>query len=116
MGGSCRRQITGESKGQALHDAVHFCRTPNIVLSKAATRFQRSDISSRPISCPGRETLLIAESRQLAPKLPPTMLTSFVGHGWASSPERLAIAATVTLAFAVLGPRPPRRPPTCAPA
>jgi uncharacterized protein (TIGR00297 family) len=30
------------------------------------------------------------------------MLTSFVGHGWASSPERLAIAATVTLAFAVL--------------
>src|ERR1700681_1037667 len=34
--------------------------------------------------------------------MPPTMLTSFVGHGWASSPERLAIAATVTLAFAVL--------------
>jgi uncharacterized protein (TIGR00297 family) len=30
------------------------------------------------------------------------MLTSFVGHGWASSPERLAIALTVTLAFAVL--------------
>jgi uncharacterized protein (TIGR00297 family) len=30
------------------------------------------------------------------------MLTSFVGHGWASSPERLAIAATVTLAFALL--------------
>jgi uncharacterized protein (TIGR00297 family) len=30
------------------------------------------------------------------------MLTSFVGHGWASSAERLAIAATVTLAFAVL--------------
>lgn len=30
------------------------------------------------------------------------MLTSFIGHGWASSPERLAIAAAVTLAFAVL--------------
>jgi uncharacterized protein (TIGR00297 family) len=30
------------------------------------------------------------------------MLTSFLGHGWASSPERLAIAAAVTLAFAVL--------------
>jgi uncharacterized protein (TIGR00297 family) len=30
------------------------------------------------------------------------MLTSFVGHGWASSPERLAVAATVTLAFALL--------------
>src|SRR6266853_4295579 len=30
------------------------------------------------------------------------MLTSFLGHGWASSAERLAIAAAVTLAFAVL--------------
>jgi uncharacterized protein (TIGR00297 family) len=30
------------------------------------------------------------------------MLTSFPGHGWASSPERLAIAAAVTLGFAVL--------------
>jgi uncharacterized protein (TIGR00297 family) len=30
------------------------------------------------------------------------MLTYFLGHGWASSPERLAIAAVVTLAFAVL--------------
>src|SRR6202521_6041043 len=65
MGGSCRRQITGESKGQALHGAVHFCRTPNIVLSKAATAFQPSDISSRPISCPGREILLIADSWEL---------------------------------------------------
>jgi uncharacterized protein (TIGR00297 family) len=30
------------------------------------------------------------------------MLTSFLGHGWASSPERLAIAAAVTLGFAVV--------------
>jgi uncharacterized protein (TIGR00297 family) len=30
------------------------------------------------------------------------MLTSILGHGWASSPERLAIAAAVTLGFAVL--------------
>jgi len=30
------------------------------------------------------------------------MLTSFPGHGWASSPERLAIAAAVTLGFALL--------------
>jgi uncharacterized protein (TIGR00297 family) len=30
------------------------------------------------------------------------MLTSFPGHGWASSPEQLAIAAGVTLGFAVL--------------
>jgi len=30
------------------------------------------------------------------------MLTSFLGHGWASSPERLAVAAAVTLSFAVL--------------
>src|SRR5467141_2444412 len=30
------------------------------------------------------------------------MLTSFLGHSWASSPERLAIAAAVTLGFAVL--------------
>jgi uncharacterized protein (TIGR00297 family) len=30
------------------------------------------------------------------------MLTSFLGHGWASSPERLAIAAAVTLGFALL--------------
>jgi uncharacterized protein (TIGR00297 family) len=30
------------------------------------------------------------------------MLTSFPGYGWASSPERLAIAAAVTLGFAVL--------------
>jgi len=30
------------------------------------------------------------------------MLTSLPGHGWASSPDRLAIAAAVTLAFAVL--------------
>ena len=30
------------------------------------------------------------------------MLTSLLGHGWASSPDRLAIAAAVTLAFAVL--------------
>ena len=30
------------------------------------------------------------------------MLTSFLGNGWASSPERLAIAAAVTLGFAVL--------------
>ena len=30
------------------------------------------------------------------------MLTSFLGYGWASSPERLAIAAAVTLGFAVL--------------
>ena len=30
------------------------------------------------------------------------MLTSFPGHGWASSPERLAVAAAVTLSFAVL--------------
>src|ERR1700686_677904 len=34
--------------------------------------------------------------------LAPTMLTSFPGHGWASSPERLAIAAVVTLGFGVL--------------
>ena len=30
------------------------------------------------------------------------MLNSFLVHGWASSPERLAIAAAVTLGFAVL--------------
>lgn len=30
------------------------------------------------------------------------MLNSFLAHGWASSPERLAIAAGVTLGFAVL--------------
>jgi len=30
------------------------------------------------------------------------MLTSFLGYGWASSPERLAVAAAVTLGFAVL--------------
>ena len=30
------------------------------------------------------------------------MLNPFLAHGWASSPERLAIAATVTLGFAVL--------------
>ena len=30
------------------------------------------------------------------------MLTPFLTHGWASSPERLAIAAAVTLGFAVL--------------
>jgi uncharacterized protein (TIGR00297 family) len=30
------------------------------------------------------------------------MLTSFLRYGWASSPERLAIAAAVTLGFAVL--------------
>jgi len=30
------------------------------------------------------------------------MLTSFPGYGWVSSPERLAIAAAVTLGFAVL--------------
>ena len=30
------------------------------------------------------------------------MLTSFLGYGWASSPERLAIAAAVTLGFALL--------------
>jgi uncharacterized protein (TIGR00297 family) len=30
------------------------------------------------------------------------MLTSFIGHGWASSPGRLAIAAAVTLGFAVV--------------
>jgi len=30
------------------------------------------------------------------------MLNSFLAHGWASSPERLAIAAAVTLGFAVL--------------
>jgi uncharacterized protein (TIGR00297 family) len=30
------------------------------------------------------------------------MLTSFPGYGWASSPERLAVAAAVTLGFAVL--------------
>lgn len=30
------------------------------------------------------------------------MLTSFLGHGWASSPERLAVAAAVTLSFALL--------------
>src|SRR5260370_23368831 len=30
------------------------------------------------------------------------MLPSFPGHGWASSPQRLAIAAAVTLGFAVL--------------
>jgi uncharacterized protein (TIGR00297 family) len=30
------------------------------------------------------------------------MLTSFLGYGWASSPERLAIAAAMTLGFAVL--------------
>ena len=30
------------------------------------------------------------------------MLTSLLGHGWASSPERLAVATAVTLAFAVL--------------
>src|ERR1019366_1516425 len=30
------------------------------------------------------------------------MLTPFLANGWASSPERLAIAATVTLGFAVL--------------
>src|SRR6202171_6253141 len=30
------------------------------------------------------------------------MLTSSLGYGWASSPERLAIAAAVTLGFAVL--------------
>jgi uncharacterized protein (TIGR00297 family) len=30
------------------------------------------------------------------------MQTSFLGHGWASSPERLAIAAAVTLGFAAL--------------
>jgi uncharacterized protein (TIGR00297 family) len=31
------------------------------------------------------------------------MLSPFLGHGWASSPERLAIAAGVTLGFAMLG-------------
>ncbi len=30
------------------------------------------------------------------------MLTHFLAHGWASSPERLALAAAVTLGFAVL--------------
>jgi len=30
------------------------------------------------------------------------MLTPYLAHGWASSPERLAIAAAVTLGFAVL--------------
>src|SRR5208337_3473788 len=30
------------------------------------------------------------------------MLNAFLAHGWASSPERLAIAAAVTLGFAVL--------------
>jgi uncharacterized protein (TIGR00297 family) len=30
------------------------------------------------------------------------MLNSFLAHGWASSPERLAIAAALTLGFAVL--------------
>jgi uncharacterized protein (TIGR00297 family) len=30
------------------------------------------------------------------------MLNSFLAHGWASSPERLAIAAAVTLGFALL--------------
>jgi uncharacterized protein (TIGR00297 family) len=30
------------------------------------------------------------------------MLTFFPGHGWASSPERLAVAAAVTLGFGVL--------------
>jgi uncharacterized protein (TIGR00297 family) len=30
------------------------------------------------------------------------MLTSFLGHGWASSPERLAVAAAVTVGFGVL--------------
>ena len=30
------------------------------------------------------------------------MLTSFLAHGWASSPERWAIAAAVTIGFAVL--------------
>src|SRR5277367_6588898 len=30
------------------------------------------------------------------------MLTPFLAHAWASSPERLAIAVAVTLAFAVL--------------
>jgi uncharacterized protein (TIGR00297 family) len=30
------------------------------------------------------------------------MLTSYLAHGWASSPERWAIAAAVTVAFAVL--------------
>ncbi len=30
------------------------------------------------------------------------MLNPFVAHGWASSPERLAIAGAVTLAFAIL--------------
>src|ERR1035437_10303038 len=30
------------------------------------------------------------------------MLNSFLAHGWASSPERVAIAAAVTLGFAVL--------------
>ncbi|HKM45949.1 MAG TPA: DUF92 domain-containing protein [Terriglobales bacterium] len=30
------------------------------------------------------------------------MLNSFLAHGWASSPERLAIAAVVTLGFAML--------------
>src|ERR1700693_2619484 len=34
------------------------------------------------------------------------MLTSFIGHGWASSPERLTIAAAVTLGFAVLARAP----------
>jgi len=31
------------------------------------------------------------------------MLNPFLAHGWASSPERLAIAAAVTVGFAVLG-------------
>src|SRR5260370_2767200 len=30
------------------------------------------------------------------------MLTCFLGHGWASCPERLAVAAAVTLGFGVL--------------
>src|ERR1700722_12672042 len=30
------------------------------------------------------------------------MLNPFVAHGWASSPERLAVAGAVTLAFAIL--------------
>src|ERR1035441_5905254 len=54
---------------------------------------QRSVLSRQ-----AREILLKAESR----KPPSKMLTIFFAHGWAVSPERLAVAAAVTVGFAVL--------------
>src|ERR1039458_340223 len=60
----CSRQITGESKGQALDDGVGCRLTPNIVLSNADRADQPSGASYQlsVASSEGREILLRAES------------------------------------------------------